>query len=70
MEKVRVFLKHDLAMFVIWSGRRKTDLVSDKVDKLTTLDAKCTTKKLLLLKILLGASVKLSKHALINQEKY
>ena len=46
MEKVRVFLKRDLGKFVIWSGRRKTDLVSDKVDKLTTLDAKRTTKKI------------------------
>ena len=46
MEKVRVFLKRDLRKFVIWSGRRKTDLVSDKVDKLTTLDAKRTTKKI------------------------
>ena len=45
-ESVRVFLKRELAMFVIWSGRRKTDLVSDKVDKLTTLDAKRTTKKI------------------------
>ena len=46
MEKVRIFLKRDLGKFVIWSGRRKTDLVSDKVDKLTTLDAKRTTKKI------------------------
>lgn len=46
MEKVRVFLKRDLGKFVIWSGRRKTDLVSDKVDKLTNLDAKRTTKKI------------------------
>lgn len=50
MEKVRVFLKRDLGKFVIWSGRCKTDLVSDKVNKLTTLDAKRTTKKIVFAK--------------------
>lgn len=70
MEKVRVFLKRDLGKFVIWSGRRKTDLVSDKVDKLTTLDAKRTTKKIVFAENITWCVVKLSKHALINQEKY
>lgn len=45
-ENVRVFLKCDTVKFVNCSGRRKTDLVSDKVDKLTTFDAKHTTKKI------------------------
>lgn len=45
-ENVRIFLKHDIGKFVNWSGRRKTNLVSDKIDKLTTLGAKHTAKKI------------------------
>ena len=46
METVRVFLKHDLGIFAIRSGRRKTDLSADKVDHLTTVAAERTTENI------------------------
>ncbi|BDR60341.1 hypothetical protein [Lactobacillus xylocopicola] len=46
METVRVFLKHDLGIFAIRSGRRKTDLLADKVDHLTTVNVERTTENI------------------------
>lgn len=37
-ENVRVFLKRDLDIFAIHSGRHKKDLVADNLDKLTTFN--------------------------------